>query len=199
MLSQAYTVPLFTVGPSWATWPTAGDLLIAAMIPIMAVRLCAGTGKIRDKANKRILMLLLILLAGCICSYVILCRVMPVLYPAETGRAADFGEYQIYRIAQAVFTYIFASQIYLTLRRKKVLAFAALTALVIVCAARFLEYLGIVPVSAYAGHLPKSLSVAGPWGFYAAASQPEGYGTIGYTHAYRLFASSASAGSLSVA
>lgn len=184
VFSQAYTVPLFTVGPSWATWPTAGDLLIAAMIPFVLVRTFMGAGRIRSKANRRILLLLLALFAGCACSYVILCRAMPILYPTETGRSTEFGEYQIYRLVQVIFAYVFASQLRLTFRRRKALAFTALAAFVIVCAALFLEYLGIVPASAYAGHLPKSLSLAGPWGFYATATQPEGYGTIGYTHMY---------------
>ena len=184
VLSQAFTVPLFAVGPSWAAWPTAGDIVVAAMIPIVAVRMYTGAGRIMSKANKRILVLLLVLLAGCTCSYVILCRAIPVLYPTETGRAAEFGEYQIYRIIQAVIAYFFASQIDLTPRRKRFLSFAAVTALVIVCAALFLEYLGIVPASTYASHLPTSLSIAGPWGYYAAANLPEGYGTISYTHAY---------------
>jgi hypothetical protein len=184
VLSQAFTVPLFAVGPSWAAWPTAGDIVVAAMIPIVVVRMYTGAGRTMSKANKRILALLLVLLVGCMCSYVILCRAMPVLYPTETGRASEFGEYQIYRIVQAVLTYFFASQIDLTPRRKRSLSFAAVTALVIVCAALFLEYLGIVPASTYARHLPNSLSIAGPWGYYATANQPEGYGTISYTHAY---------------
>ena len=184
VLSQAYTIPLFAFGPSWATWPTAADLLIAAMITIVLTRTLTGAGRMRSKANKRILLLLLGLFAGCICSYVILCRAMPILYPTETGRAAEFGEFQIYRIVQLIFAYVFASQVQLTPHRRKILATATVAALLVVCAALFLEYLSIVPASAYAGHLPKSLSISGPWGFYATATQPEGYGTIGYTHMY---------------
>ncbi|HVN94188.1 MAG TPA: O-antigen ligase family protein [Terracidiphilus sp.] len=184
VLSQAYAVPLFTVGPSWATWPTAGDLVIAAIVPIVLARRFMGAGQIRNKANKRILVLLVALLAACTCSYVILCRAMPILYLTETGRAAEFGEYQLYRIVQAIVTFAFASQIDLTIPRRKILALTTVAALLVVCAALFLEYLSIVPASAYAGHLPKSLSVAGPWAYYASANGAFGYGTIGFNHAY---------------
>jgi hypothetical protein len=184
VLSQAYTIPLFTVGPSWAVWPTAGDIILAVIIPTVIARACIRSGQIRSRANKRILLLLLALLAGCAFSYLILCRAMPVFYPAEAGRAAEFGEYQLYRIAQAVLTFLWASQVRLTADRRGALAFAAATSLLVVCAALFLEYLGIVPASAYGGHLPKSTSVAGPWGYYASAEVPFGYGTIGYSHAY---------------
>lgn len=182
--SQAYTVPLFTIGPSWATWPTLGDIFIAAMAFVMAARACMGTISMPNEASRQILLLLLLLLAGCTCSYLILCRAMPILYPAETARAADFGEYQFYRITQAVLAFVFASQIRLTPSRRRILAFTAGTALIIVCTALFLEYLGIVPASAYADHLPKSTFDAGPWGYYASAVGAFGYGTIGYTHAY---------------
>ena len=184
VLSQAYTVPLFTVGPSWAVWPTAGDIVLAAMIPVVVFRMVSGTGRKTTEANRRILVLLLVLLAACACSYLILCRAMPDLYRATSGRATQFGEYQIYRIVQGVLAYFFASQIELTPRRTKILSIAAATALAIVCAALFLEYLRIIPASTYARHLPKSLLLAGPWGYYAVANQPEGYGTISYTHAY---------------
>jgi O-antigen ligase len=184
VLSQAYTVPLLTIGPSWAVWPTAGDALVAAMTLVVTVRVCAMNGMIQNKASRRILVLLLLLLAGCTFSYLIFCRAMPILYRTEAGRAADFGEYQFYRIAQAVLAFVFASQVRLTPSRRRALAFTAAAALVIVCAALFLEYLGIVPASTYAGHLPKSTSIAGPWGYYATDEGAIGYGTIGYTHAY---------------
>ena len=184
VLSQAFTVPLFTIGPSWAVWPTAGDILVAAMVLVMIAHACVGVGRIQSKTNRRILTLLLLLLAGCTFSYLILCRAMPILHPTESGRAADFGEYQLYRIAQAILAFVFASQIDLTPRRRRFLSFAAVTALTIVCTSLFLEYFGIVSASAYADHLPKSTFVAGPWGYYASAEGSFGYGTIGYNHAY---------------
>ncbi len=184
VLSQSFTVPLFTVGPSWATWPTASDLLMAAMIPVLVAHLCLGTNRVRIDAHKRILLLLIVILAGCICSYLILCRAVPIFYSAETGKAAEVGQYQLYRIAQAVLTFAFASQIRLNLRRRRALAYAALTALIVVCTALFLEFLGMVPASVYGGYLPRTTSAAGPWSYYVNANGAFGYGTIGYNHAY---------------
>src|SRR3979409_35201 len=93
--AQMYTVPIATIGPSWAVWPTLPD--IAFVLLLAAGLLCAGN---RSSGPHVVVFerVLFLCVAGCAISYLIL-----VVFGVN-GLAGTIGiylgGYQLARLAQ---------------------------------------------------------------------------------------------------
>jgi O-antigen ligase len=182
LVSQAFTVPVLAIGPSWALWPTLSDF--AGWFLVGATFLSSGRQAFRGATRKQkiLLSMLTLIVGGCAVSYM-------VHYASAngitSGRATyrEVAEYQLYRLVQFTLLYWAAISVSMTPKRLDILKKLLPWVLVVVCLGLILEFLGIVEPSIYAAHLPRDPSIAGAWANYVASGR-FGRGTISYDHAY---------------
>lgn len=177
LISQSFTIPIIPIGP-WAAWPCLSDFAIAYL----------GITFLFDKkhlqptslSSQRILNFLPIIFLGCLASY------LGYLLGSHTGaeKGANFGLFQIYRLLE--FFLVFGITTRIPFDQKRITTLRTITTWVFlfVCLGIFLTFFAIVPLTLVGAHLPKSAGAAGPWSYYATPRVGEGWGTIGYNHAY---------------
>lgn len=186
LLSQAFTIPILAIGPSWAVWPTIGDfasgfLLIAALLSICRKPTASASG---SRAQQLLLPMLLIMLGGCALSFAAHALSMPEVQGiAGKNSTRAIGAYNLYRLLQFTLLYWAVTTIPFPQNRIEILRKLVTVALILACAGLVLDYLGVVGPSVYGSHLPKERSIGGAWAIYTAAHGAGG-GTIGYDHAY---------------
>jgi O-antigen ligase len=95
-----------------------------------------------------------------------------------------FGAYQLYRLVQFIVLLWATTRITMTPDRLAILRRIVDAVLVFVCMGIVLTFFEVLPKSLLVQHLPADPAVAGPWSFYRSFYEGEGWGTIGYNHAY---------------
>jgi hypothetical protein len=176
LISQAYTIPILAVGPSWALWPCWSDLAIAFMMLTFVLN-CRYTSPLPKPAKSIFCILLLMLYGG------ILSHLSYLIWAPENAQGKVWGVYQIFRLIQFIGVFFIAAKIPLTEKRISILAKVVGIVFLFVCLGVFLTYLGIVPLSSVTAHLP----MEGPWPTYAAYAGDgggRGLGFVGYNYAY---------------
>jgi O-antigen ligase len=176
LISQAYTIPILPVGPTWALWPCLSDLAIVLLIFTFLISF-RHTSPL-PKPAQPIFSILLLIIYGSTFSH--LCY---LLSAAENAPGKVWGIYQIFRLIQFIGVFFIAAKIPLTAKRISILTQVVGSVFLFVCLGVFLTYLGIVPLSSVTAHLP----LDGPWPEYAAfagAGVGRGLGFVGYNYAY---------------
>jgi O-antigen ligase len=182
LVSQAFTVPVWAVGPSWVLWPTLSDF---AGLFLVAATLLSSNGqsyRIASSKQNKLLFMLILTICGCALSYI-------VHYSLSNGTTIghatyrEIAQYQLYRLVQ--FSLLYWASIHIPLSPKRLDTLRKILPLVLtaVCLGLILEFLGIVNPSVYAAHLPRDPGIAGAWSNYIAPGR-FGRGTISYDHAY---------------
>jgi len=181
LLAQAFQIPVVSIGPSWALWPTFSDLFLGVML----LYFLAGRRDFGDisKANSRILRILILICA--LTSAVLLATYASnLLRGAQSAtRAGSFGIFQLYRLIQSTLVFRIAAGIPITPRRMMMLSMSAGTALFAVLVGLGGTYTALIRTRQLVSHLPSDFSTSGPWA-YLANTQMRDVGTIGYNHAY---------------
>jgi hypothetical protein len=181
MLSQAYLIPILTLGP-WAIWPTFADFAVGLLA--LTFLLSWRHALAPSAANKKILHLLLLSYGGCLLSF--------LTYFAFSGRemGTNDGAYYLYRLTQFLCIFWITTRIPLTLERIRIMRWVVDLVLIVVCTTVTLTYFEVIPINTLAPQLPSNPTVAGPWYRYAAVefdageSKTRGWGTVGYDHIY---------------
>lgn len=174
LLSQSFTVPILPIGP-WAIWPGLSDF--AFLLIVFTFIRCRQYTTPLSIPNKRIFSIFIIILLGCIQSYIC------YLASAEpNANGPPFGAFQLYRLVEYFSLFWLIGRIPLTTERLQVMRQVVDCVLIFVCLGVFLTYAGIVPLSSITAHLPK----VGAWQYYEGVSKigTKGLGFVGYNHAY---------------
>jgi O-antigen ligase len=174
LLSQSFTVPILPIGP-WAIWPGLSDFAFL-LIAFTFIR-CRQYTTPLSLPNKRIFSIFIIILLGCVQSY--LCYLASA---APNANGPPFGAFQLYRLVEYFSLFWFIGRIPLTTERLQVMRQIVDGVLIFVCLGVFLTYAGIIPLSSITAHLPK----VGAWQYYEGVGQigTKGLGFVGYNHAY---------------
>lgn len=179
LLSQAYTIPILKIGPSWAVWPMPPDFataLLAASALLLPHR--------RDQRMRRYRRALALLFGFCSLSFLVLvvCKHLLFGLSLSTG-SVTFGGFHIVRLVEFYLVFSACSRIQLNDRRLAILQWLTFAVLGWQLFAVVVTYLGIIPAWDFAPQLPQSKTISGAWEYYVN-SKEEGLGTIGYNHAY---------------
>jgi hypothetical protein len=180
--SQAFTVPILVLGPSWAVWPTLADITGAMLFcAVVVTHLKHGTA-IPDRGHSLVRFACL-LFVMCGLSYILLMVLDTSLHPHLTGKGKPTGLFQLYRVFQTITIFWATLTIPLDKDRLRILGSLVLMALAFVGLSVLLDYYDIVPSRAYAAHLPQDISRAGYWAFYKMGAAGKGVGCLSYNHA----------------
>ena len=181
LASQAFTVPLAAIGPSWAVWPTLPDIAVGL---VFLARVGVGRGGARpSRANASALRGFVLIVGASFLSYVI----QTILVPDALGNGADstsvvFGGFSIYRFVQFSVVWWGVAALPLDAKRLRFLGWLAFAVFAGVCAGTIATGLAWIQPAIFVLGLPHDLS-AGAW-LYFMDVIGEGVGTIGYNHAY---------------
>jgi O-antigen ligase len=176
LISQAYTIPILAIGPSWALWPCLSDLAIALLIFTFLISF-RQTSTLPKQAQS-IFLILVLIIYGCLLSYSCYLNLANVDAP---GRV--WGIYQLFRLIEFVSVFFITAKIPITPKRIAILNQVIGAVFLFVCLGVFLTYSGIIQLSAVTAHLPGE----GPWPEYAAwgnSGGGRGVGFVGYNYAY---------------
>ena len=178
LLSQAYLVPIATVGPSWAVWPQLPDVAVAVLIVVWALKVRSLVALPRP--NRRALVALLLLFLYCASSYGLL-TIVPALRQLKPwdAKGVTWGAWEVARLAQVTILFALVSCIPVTEARLRLLRALLTGVLILVCTGILLTFFRIVDGSHVAAHLPV---LPGPW--YEYKMYTRGLGTNGYNHGY---------------
>lgn len=186
IVAQGYTIPLLTVGPSWAIWPGLADFAMLALFPAVLIwRLPAG---IVSRPNQQLLKILAVIFALCLHSFFLFRLIRAINGEGLTGDIGfTTGVYQLYRLAQFFFLFYVVSNMPMTEYRMKVLAFTSVGVLIFMFLTIFSTYTGLISPLFYVQHLPDSPNLVGPWNIYWTYDRLKltaGFGSVSYNHAY---------------
>lgn len=194
VISQAYTVPVLQVGPSWAVHPGLPDITITLLFGV--VFFTPNFGQITPP-SKLIRKVMLVSVFAFILSFVIVniwfrqLKINDVQPSASCqpgkycGDSFNYGVFHVIRLVQAALVFWAVTRIPLSPQRLTILKGITTVVLVFVSVACLLTYLEIVPTTTWGGHLSTNYDFSGPWAAtYLRNSQSQGLGTIGYNHGY---------------
>ncbi len=177
LLSQAYTIPIVAVGPSWAIWPCLSDLAIGLIV--LSFLFCHNYSLPASKPNRKIFLLLIVTFLGAMLSYV---YYLNFLLDWDSN-GIKIGIFQLYRLIEYILLFWITTKIPLTPERIQRMSRIVDIVLIFVCLGIFLTYARIIPLSAVTAHLPP----VGAWIFYEGYGRTgagKGLGFVGYNHAY---------------
>lgn len=177
LVSQAYTIPIAPVGPSWAIWPCLSDLAIGLIV--VSFLFCNSYSVPASKANRKIFLLLIVVFLGAMLSYVYYLNFLL----DWNSNGVKIGIFQLYRLVEFTLLFWIVTKIPLTAERIKIMSRIVDIVLILVCIGIFLTYVRIVPLAAVTSHLPP----VGAWIFYEGYGRTgagKGLGFVGYNHAY---------------
>jgi hypothetical protein len=177
LAAQSFTIPIIPIGP-WAVWICLPDLAIAYLVWAFIQE--NSHLRIPSVANRTILQVLITVILGAIPSYIIYFTA----FQQDGGKGINFGLFQIYRLLQFIAVFWISSRIPLDAKRIATLKRITVWVLLFVCAGIILTFFAIVPLTLIGAHLPKSTAIAGPWAYLSTYRIGNGWGTIGYSHAY---------------
>jgi len=176
--TQAYTIPVLLIGPSWAVWPMPTDFATVALAA-SALFLPPST----DARLLRYRMGVGALFAFASASFVLLVVVPRLVAPPVSGQGSiNFGAFHVLRLAEFWIAFAAALRVPLNPRRVAILRLIAFAVVAWLIFSVFVTYLEIMKPRDFAPWIPKSRYIAGAWSFYATTK--EGVGTVGYNHAY---------------
>jgi hypothetical protein len=176
LLSQSFTIPLLPIG-TWAIWPNLSDFAVGLLVLMFLLNFrCVSPA---SHANKRIFLILVLVLYGSILSYT-----SYLAWVDKDASGIKFGIFQIYRLVEFISIFWITAHIPLTPERINILRRIIDFVLVFVCLGIILTFFSILPLATLTAHLPQSPDVAGPWSRYIPERFGDGWGTIGYNHAY---------------
>ena len=182
LLSQAYMIPICSLGPSWPVWPTLADLSVALLLCTCLLR--AGQSRSLSLPNRTALRGLLFIVIGCLISYGIVTILMeasrPLNIPKLNGR--DVGAYQIYRMMQSLFVFWAVAQVELNPSRTAILRHVVTFTLIAICVPMLLTFVSVFEAGIFTAHLPADRHLS-PWPLYSIRDS-RGWGTISYNHSY---------------
>jgi hypothetical protein len=184
ILTQIYMVPVWLVGPSWSVWPSLTDLVVPAML--ICLPFVCRSQRDANKEVRAIQRYLLFLAGGSAVSYVALTldilplKTMDVL----NEKGPSVGLYQLYRLSQFLIVFWLASRIDLTPSRKRWLRGVIAATFWISCALLLANYFDLIDTPTLGSHIPRDLSTAGPWSFYARGVVGSPVGGISFHRAY---------------
>jgi hypothetical protein len=184
LLSQAFLVPLVTIGPSWAIWPTLTDIVIATMGGLLLLNRSWNPGV--PKPIRSLWIFGVLVVAGCFISYFFL-TLYALKYETgfqHNGKSVAFGIAQLYRLLQLLVVLRAIVSFDLTHSRLRALKRLSVVAFFLVCAAVFATYTGLVSTQNLALRIPTDFGAAGPWAYYSTGMVDQGVGTISYNHGY---------------
>ena len=178
LATQAYTIPVLLVGPSWAVWPMPTDF---ATVLLVGTALFLPTP--RDARLQRYRRGVGALFAFCAASFFLFVIVPMYAAPPIDGTGSmNFGAFHVVRLVEFWLAFAAAQRVPLTPQRLVILRWVALAVLAWLVASVFLTYLEVLQPHDFAPWIPKSKHISGAWSFYADTK--EGVGTVGYNHAY---------------
>lgn len=177
LVSQSFTIPVMTVGLSWAVWPILSDISLGFLLLVFWHNYRSTLPL--SRVCRHILLTLLLIIGGSVIWYL----VPLLLSTAENQTMVRFGAFQIYRLVQFTLVFFIACKTPLTISRVVILSKFVTLALLFACITVALTAFSVVSPSSFATHLPRGFDVAGPWEFYQLA-QGQGWGTLGYNHSY---------------
>ncbi len=183
LASQAYLLPLFPAGPSWAVWPQLSDLAIGLML---LSYLCVGPPRSAMPAvHRQILTASAAAFAYCLVSFAVVTKTLPAL--AGSLRPSEettlWGTYQIFRAGQYLVIFYASAMVPLTPARRRLLSSVVGGILAYLCTMVPLTYFGVVNHRSLVAHLPDDPAISGPWAYFGAEGD-SGLATINYNHAY---------------
>lgn len=180
LLSQAYIIPIFPIGPSWAVWPNFSDL--ATGLLVLALILSYKHATAPSKANWNLTCLLILILLGCTLSF----TYYLTWVGNENSLGSRFGAFQLYRLAEFICVFWVTTKVPLPNRRIITLSRIVDGVLIFVCIGTLSTYFFPELLNLLTSQLPPSPDVAGPWSGYKVMAKlgGAGWGTIGYNHAY---------------
>lgn len=183
VLSQVYMVPLWTAGPSWSVWPTLTDMVVALIVVWLPFMRRLETPGITFLYLRR---LVLVLVMGCLISYALFTLDPFELRVAESfnDKGPSVGLYQIYRLVQFAAVFWLATGIKLTSSRRTWLRRCIAITFWMSCALILANYFELIDTATLSPQIPRDLSIAGPWAFYARGVLGKAVGAISFHHAY---------------
>jgi hypothetical protein len=181
LIVQAFQIPLFAIGPSWALWPTLSDVFAGLLILVYLAD--QRHFKVISGANLQILRSLTLITCATLAVLIATYTVRFVADEAGNSRAGTFGVFQIYRLIQFTLIFRVAAGIPMTPKRLAKLSKAAGAALIAVLIGLAGTYSSLIRTRRLVALLPSDFNTAGPWA-YMAHTQLRDVGTIGYNHAY---------------
>lgn len=178
LATQAYTIPVLLVGPSWAVWPMPTDFATAVLV---GAALCLPPS--RDARLQRYRRGVGALFAFCAASFFVFVIVPMYAAPPIGGTGSmNFGAFHVVRLVEFWLGFAAALRVPLSPKRLLILRWIAFAVVAWLVASVFLTYLEVLRPHDFAPWIPKSKNVSGAWSFYANTT--EGVGTVGYNHAY---------------
>ncbi|HEX7079610.1 MAG TPA: O-antigen ligase family protein [Gammaproteobacteria bacterium] len=179
ILAQAYSLPVLTVGPSWAVWPTPPVITACGMIGIAVLASPGAWPPLRKMIGGYVLLFALCLLSVALVTV----AAHDLLIPDAT---LDFGFplYHVWIMGLAGGSLWAASTIHIRPDRFPLLANVTLAALLWICVSIVLTYKNFIPTRELAPQLPMDPGVSGAFSRYLLNMEGAGLGTVGYNHAY---------------
>src|SRR5579883_18173 len=179
LISQGFTIPVLPIG-TWATWPNLSDLATCLLLLAFVINLNSQKSLV-SSGNKQIFYLLIFILLASTLSHLGYLNNLT----DKDAVGTRLGIYQLYRLVQFIVIFWVTAQVPLTPERLNLLKKIITSVLIFVCLSIILTFAGIVPLGVMIAHLPQDPSIAGPWASFASEVHAgEGWGTIGYNHAY---------------
>jgi hypothetical protein len=178
ILSQAYMIPLIGIGPSWAVWPSAADIMVLLLAPLVVLQ------PIFDRTAQQVWVALVGWTLACCTSFI----TITALNVSGTGaigfgKGIGFGEFGIYRLLQILVVFRAVTLCRMSPWRLKVLRYVTLATFFMICAGVWATYFNLISPMNLSSHLPHTQVVAGAWYSYMYPVD-RGLGTIGYNHGY---------------
>jgi O-antigen ligase len=184
LMSQVFLVPVATIGPSWAIWPTITDIVVAMMGGLLLFNRSWNPGV--PKPIRSLWIFGVLVVAGCFISYFFL-TLYALKYETgfqHNGKSVAFGIAQLYRLLQVLVVLRAVVSFDLTHSRLRLLKRLSVLAFCLVCGGVFATYTGLVSTQTLAFRIPPDFGFAGPWAYYSTGTVEQGVGTISYNHGY---------------
>ena len=177
--SQGYALPILTVGPSWAVWPTPPIVVGSALVAVALLFRSAVWPSLRDVLRGHVLLLALCFISFGLVTVAGQDQLLPF---AEVN--LGFPLYQFWIMLLAGGALWAASTIHFDEKRITILRWVTFFTLLWVCITVCLTYQNFIPTQFFAPQIPTSKDVAGPYVSYLINWEGAGLGTISYNHAY---------------
>ncbi len=187
LATQAYTIPVLPIGPSWAIWPGLADFAVILLGLIVLVRPLSRKIPV-SKTNRQMMRILLGIYVLCFFSF-LLFRFMRTIggenFSGDSG--FTFGIFQLYRLAQYFFLFWVAIRVPLNEFRRRILSCVTVFVLIMMGVGIMMTHYQVVTPDVFVSQLPDNLAISGPWNIYYTYTRyglPAPFGMVSYNHSY---------------
>jgi hypothetical protein len=182
--TQAFTIPILTVGPSWAVWPGLPDVGMGVLV-MAAILMPIGM----PVSSPNVIMrnILFGVFGAYLLAFIAVNVWFRLLYINNVVASSPeiYGAFHIFRLMQFVLIFWATTRIPMTPGRLRVLNYVITIVLIFVCTMIILTYFSIIKTEFFGGHIPNNPNISGPWAAtYLRNYDNQGMGTIGYNHGY---------------